>query len=138
MTTVQDGGTADHDKNQKPPLRRRSGSETRQRTIIVPIRFTLEERTVLNEAASRAGLTVSSYARARIMGSALARSVKRPSIDRELAARLIGQLGKIGSNLNQIARTANKNNASAREFEDALREAAEFRSAIRAFLGAKE
>ncbi|MGO9986809.1 MAG: plasmid mobilization protein [Rhodomicrobium sp.] len=135
MSTVQDSPLTDANGR---PLRRRSGSETRQRTVIVQIRFTPEERTLLDEAASRAGLTISSYARARLIGRSLPRSVARPSIDRELMARLIGQLGKIGSNLNQIARAANMNIASMRDLDAALREAAEFRAAIRPFLGEKD
>ncbi len=137
MSTVQHDQPVRTEDGNAAFSRCRSGSETRQRTIIVHIRLTPEERSLVDEAASRAGLTVASYARTRLIGPSLPRNVKRPSIDRELLAKLIAQLGKIGSNLNQIARAANMNSAGAQDLDDALREATQFKAAIRAVFGDK-
>ena len=41
------------------------------------------------------------------LGTAGARAVKRPRIEREQLAKLLGEIGKLGSNVNQIARWAN-------------------------------
>lgn len=84
-----------------------SGSEKRQRTKMTMVRLTPAELAQVEEAASRAGLTVSSYARAQMLGAPPPRSVRRPPVEKELLARILGQLGKAGSNLNQVARAAN-------------------------------
>lgn len=88
----------------------RSGSETRQRRHSRPIRLDDAELAICEEAASRLGVTFSSFARAAMLTTAQgkavgfpARSVRRPPVERELLAQTLGQLGKVGSNLNQIA-----------------------------------
>ena len=57
----------------------------------------------LEEAASRAGLTRASYQRVQSLATPKTRSTRRAPIERETLAKVLGQLGKIGSNLNQIA-----------------------------------
>jgi hypothetical protein len=64
--------------------------------------------TGLVSAARRAGHTLSSYARFILVGTKPLRSARRPTIERELLARTLGQIGKIGSNLNQIAHVLNR------------------------------
>ena len=92
-----------------------SGSEKRQRTKLVMIRLTPRELAEVEEAASRAGLTLSSYGRAQMLGALPPRSVRRPPVEKELLAKVLGQLGKAGSNLNQVARAAN---LGKEEFDD--------------------
>ncbi|HEY2068084.1 MAG TPA: MobC family plasmid mobilization relaxosome protein [Rhizomicrobium sp.] len=91
-----------------------SGTETRVRTRIFPIRLAAEERDAVEAAADRAGLAASSYARQVLLGAPAPRQVRRPPVERRELARLLaefgrvaGELGKIGSNLNQIARATN-------------------------------
>lgn len=117
------------------PAKRKSGSNTRQRTSSVLIRLTPEERAEVEEAASRAGLTVASYGRRQMLGSTPPRSVKRPPIEREAAARLLAALGKIGSNLNQIARSVNTGIANENTLHDALQEADLLKQVIRKAIG---
>lgn len=83
------------------------GSEKRARTKHLTIRFTPEERAAVDEAAERAGLTPGSYARQALMGAPVPRQVRRPPIERRELARLLGALGHVGGNLNQLAHTAN-------------------------------
>jgi hypothetical protein len=85
----------------------RSGSETRKKSIPVTSRYDEAEFAELEEAASRAGLTRASYQRVQSLAAPKTRSTRRAPIDREMLAKLLGQLGKIGSNLNQITRAAN-------------------------------
>lgn len=92
-------------KGEKP--NRASGSEKRQRTKLAMIRLTPEEHEQAESAASDAGLTLSSYARAQLLNGAPPRSVRRPPVEKQLLARVLGQLGKAGSNVNQIARFLN-------------------------------
>lgn len=98
----------------------RSGSEKRQRKAVKLIRFSDQELAEIEEAASRAGLTFSSFGRAKMLGSVPVGSVRRPPIERELLARTLGQLGKVGSNLNQIARAAHLDRSDRAEIMDAV------------------
>jgi hypothetical protein len=83
------------------------GSEKRARTDHLTIRLTPDERAVIDEAAERAGLTSGSYARQTLLGAKVPRQVRRPPIERRELARLLGHIGHIGSNLNQLAKVAN-------------------------------
>lgn len=98
-----DGRNYTGHKSQK----RRRGSERRKKTYQVTTRYDADEYAELEEAASRAGLTRASYQRVQSLARPKTRSTRRAPVEKELLARLLGQIGKIGSNLNQIARTAN-------------------------------
>lgn len=87
--------------------RRRSGSEKRQRRRSVAVRFTDDEAAALEGAASRAGLTTGAYLRILAFGTPGPRAARRPPVERVELARLLGQLGHVGSNVNQLARAAN-------------------------------
>jgi len=87
--------------------RRHSGSETRQRSHLVQVRCTVEEHAQFQAAAERAGLSVGAYLRHQGIGATGPRAARRPPIERTLLAQLLGELGKCGSNVNQIARTLN-------------------------------
>jgi Bacterial mobilisation protein (MobC) len=73
----------------------------------ISVRCTAKERATIDEAARRAGLSVGAYLRTLALGSPGPRAVRRPPIERRELARLLGHLGKIGSNLNQLARAFN-------------------------------
>lgn len=83
------------------------GTETRVRTRHLTIRLSIIERAVIDEAAERAGLTAGSYARQVLLGAPTPRQVRRPPVEKRELVRLLGELGHIGSNLNQIARAGN-------------------------------
>ncbi len=83
------------------------GSEKRQRSVQLSVRLTPDERAAVDEAAERAGLTVGSYARNTLLGAPTPRQVRRPPIERQELARLLGQVGYVGNNINQISRVLN-------------------------------
>jgi hypothetical protein len=83
------------------------GSEKRVRTRHLTIRLSPDERTEIDDDARRAGLTAGSHARNVLLDAPAPRQVRRPPIERQEVVRLIGQLGYIGNNLNQIARALN-------------------------------
>ena len=85
-----------------------SGTEKRARSTHLTIRFTPDERASIDAAAERAGLTSGSYARQTLLGAPAPRQVRRPPVERRELARLLGELGKIGGNLNQLAKAANQ------------------------------
>lgn len=83
-----------------------SGSETRKRPRLIRARCTEEELAAAQAAAEESGLSVGAFLRLRLLGSAGDRSVRR-RLDHVELCRLLAELGKIGSNVNQMARTAN-------------------------------
>ena len=124
-----------------PPKPSRSGSETRDKSKVIPSRYSPEEWEQVNEAASRAGLTRSSYQRIQTLQTApKTRSTRRAPIERETLAKVLGQLGKIGSNLNQIARSINRgrNTYDEGEIFAAVAELRALLPAIYGALGAKK
>jgi hypothetical protein len=88
--------------------RQTSGSETRQRGRLLQVRLTEAERSRIEADATARRLTAPSYARAVLLGEEAPRSIRKPPPDAAELARLLGQLGKIGSNLNQLAHLGNQ------------------------------
>lgn len=84
-----------------------SGTEKRARATHLTVRLSADERATVDAAAERAGLTAGSYARHAMLGAPAPRQVRRPQIERKELARLLGELGKIGGNLNQLAKASN-------------------------------
>jgi hypothetical protein len=77
---------------------------------------------VIAEAAA-AGLSLGAFIRARLDGSPGPRAKRNPGFDTVLLAKLLAELGKSGSNLNQIAHALNmEEEAQLPELRDALRE----------------
>ena len=94
------------------PARRRSPWRGRRRaadakTKFIGVRCTLEDRELIAESANQAGLSVGAFLRSLALGSPGPRAVRRPFVDRVALARMLGEVGKLGSNINQIARVAN-------------------------------
>lgn len=84
-----------------------SGSEVRRRQHVVAFRLEEDEWAVLEHEAERHAMSAGQYARQALLESAgigapLVR--RRPPPDHEALARILGHLGKIGGNVNQIAR----------------------------------
>jgi len=90
----------------EPPKVRRPRSQKRLRKAFF-VYLTDDERLALKERAAFAGLSESSYSRAAIIGAVGPRASRRPHPDREQLARSVAALGKVGSNLNQLAHMAN-------------------------------
>jgi hypothetical protein len=73
-----------------------------------PIRFTPGQLEELNAKARTAGMSVGALVRTVVLGSPGPRAVRRPPIEKAELARLLGELGKVGSNVNQLARAYNQ------------------------------
>jgi hypothetical protein len=74
--------------------------------MLLAIRLTPEELALIDSQAERAALRTGSYARMVLLG-VRTRQVRRPPIERRELVRLLGELGHVGSNLNQLAHTGN-------------------------------
>lgn len=76
----------------------------RQRTI--KIRVSEAELEAFRDKAQAAGLTLSELLRVAASGAPIP-SRKHTQADAHLLVQLLGQLGRIGNNLNQLAKAAN-------------------------------
>jgi hypothetical protein len=94
------------------PVTRRSGSEKRQRSAPVSVRFLPDERAAVEANARSVGLTVAGFLRAAALGSPGPRAQRAPSFDARALAVAAGALNRVGSNLNQIARVLNAGGAT--------------------------
>lgn len=114
-----------------PTRRTRSGSETRQRSAApARMRLSVDERAQLEAAAERAGMTLGAYMRHQCLGTTGPRAVRRPPVERAALAQLLGQLGKVGGNLNQIARALNSEQGIPHDLAATLAEVREAALAI--------
>jgi hypothetical protein len=75
--------------------------------------------------------------RAAALGDAGPRAVRRPPIERKELARLLGHLGKVGSNLNQLAYAFNSRGRvpALAELTAMRQQVGELRNALMAALG---
>src|SRR5437868_11007043 len=85
---------------------RRRVSDPRGRFI--GVRCTPEEYARINDAASKSGDSVGAFLRRVALGDPGVRAIRRPPIERRELARFLGWLGKLGSNVNQIAHAYNR------------------------------
>jgi len=85
----------------------RKKSETRQRTKCLPVRLTPAEHAYLKEVAASSGLKMGAYIRKSVLGDSGERAQSTPSPDKEVLALLLAHMGKVGGNINQLAKRAN-------------------------------
>lgn len=86
-----------------------SASQTRQRFRSVKVALTEEERATVATAAQALGFSLSGYARQTLLGHPTPRTQRAaPLPERQDLARLLGQLGRVGGNLNQLAKLAHQ------------------------------
>lgn len=107
------------------------------RTRFIAVRCTDQEYVAIDEAATQAGLSIGAYLRVRALGRAGPRAVRRPPIERKELARLLGHLGKVGSNLNQLAHAFNSRGRvpGRTELDDIRMYVGQMRDALIAALG---
>ena len=115
-----------------------SGSNKRQRGETVTVRLTKDERDILDALSSRSGLAVGAFMRAAAFGQTGPRAQRRPPADHAALRQILGHCGRIGNNINQIARQLNTGGeASIRELQEALTAYLDIRNAILAALAMK-
>jgi len=115
-----------------------AGTEARRRKNIFKVRLSDEELAQVREAADRAGLTPPSHARQLLVGTVVARSVRRPPIDRTAVAQLLALIGQAGSNLRDLARSPDATGSDVSREQrllEALQHLAEMRDLLMTALG---
>lgn len=84
-------------------MTKRSGSETRERAIQLKARFTDSEAALIKEQAARAGVSVAAVIRHAVLGQTPLRASRSPTVDQQLAAQLLAQLGRCASELREAS-----------------------------------
>jgi hypothetical protein len=110
------------------------GSESRQRNRVVTIRLTPQEADIIRTKAAGNGHSVAALIRSSLLHIRLPHS----RVDRQHIGRVLAHLGKIGSNVNQIAYHLNAGRPPDRVYnaiELALRDLAELRLACLQAIG---
>lgn len=82
-----------------------------KRDIVIRVRLTRPEKKHLLNAAEIEGLTLSDFLRLRALSTLPRR--RKPSVERAAFILGLAELGKIGSNVNQIARALNRRDIGA-------------------------
>lgn len=114
----------------------RSGSETRQKQRRVTFRLTAEEHATLEAQAVSHGVTLGTFIRETLLDAPRTRQRRRPLADVAALARTLGQLNRVGGNINQIARAINVGETPlAAEILETLRAVREILGAIRVAMG---
>ena len=86
-----------------------SASETRQRGGVLGVRVTPEERAKITADAQAVGLSLGGYLRFLGMKMPTPRTqTARATPDANEVRRLLGEVNKLGGNLNQLARLGNQ------------------------------
>ena len=100
------------------------------------IRFSEKQRIELQRRADQAGgLSIAGYIKFTVLDQP-PRKLRQPTIDRVAIAQLLGQLGRVGSNINQIAKIGHiQGEFSIPELAIALNELIDMREAIMKALG---
>jgi hypothetical protein len=84
------------------------GTEKRQRNHVLKARFNDLEAAAIREMADRSGLSVGSLIRHATLNAPPPRRARpRPQVEIQTLVRVLGELGKIGSNINQYAKSRN-------------------------------
>ena len=100
---------------------------TPHRSVTVKARLSKEEYATFAEVATLCGVSKAAYIRKAITGATLKPTIVITSVNDELLKKLddlIAQYGKIGGNLNQIARHLNEYGTLYADLEKEVRDAA--------------
>lgn len=111
-----------------------AGSEKRQRQITLKARFNDQEAALIKEQADRAGVSVASLIRFALLDLSPLRASRRPTVNHEAAAQLLGRLGQCAEALRQAAESENQHINEAL-IDAAHRDLAEMRVALFQALG---
>jgi hypothetical protein len=84
----------------------------------ITVRLTPEEHARLKQDADTAAVDVTTIARSQLLDAPLPKRKYRRSVDHDKLADVLLALGRIGTNLNQIAKVANSSGDSS-SFRDA-------------------
>ena len=111
-----------------------SGSEKRKRQTVLKARFTDQEAAIVQEQAARAGVSVASVIRYAVLDQPPLRARRQPTVNHEIAARLLGKLGQLAAVLRDHEQADGDDKSSA-VIDTVHRDLAEMRAALFEALG---
>lgn len=76
-----------------------------KKRVLIQLRTTEEEKMEFSIRAKEAGMNVTDFIKSCTLGKAP--RTRKADFDREILIRLLAELGKVGSNVNQIAKAMN-------------------------------
>lgn len=112
-----------------------SGSNKRQRPHKLTARFNAQEAAAVARKAEHAGISRSAFIRFAALGTPPPRGRRSVSANEKLLLQILAQLGKIGSNVNQLAHYAHLDRYQPQSVQAAMRELTEMRDAVMQALG---
>ncbi len=114
-------------QSQPPQKKKRSGSAKRQRQSLIGVRVYDHERAKIEANAAAVDLCPSAYLRAAGTGEQRSHERRRPAPDMTLLAQAMAQVGRIGGNLGQFLKLANRGEiVAANDLDAAVQEARAF------------
>ncbi len=103
------------------------------------IRLSVDERAEIVRRADAAGLSIGGYWKSAVFNIPPPRKSRRPRADTAKLSELLGTLGRVGNNINQLARTLNaEGSVEIPELVQALKELTDMREAVMIALGYQE
>jgi hypothetical protein len=114
-----------------------SGSQKRRTTAQIKVNCTPDQKAAIADKADATGYSPAAICLNALLNTPLP-ARRRPSVNTELLAKTLGELGKIGSNINQIAHHLNAGRPGDRvegSLEAALADLLEWRGALMQALG---
>lgn len=111
-----------------------SGSETRKRGAILQARFTAAEAAGIGAQADRAGTTVGNLIRSAVLSAEPVRATRRPTVNHQAVARVLGELGQVADAFRQAAGAADPHKCH-ELIDGAARDLSELRTACFEALG---
>ncbi len=125
VVNASEGNLKEHSSNKRPAP--------------FSVRLSDDERRELVRRAEAAGLSIGGYWKSAVFNLPPPRKSRRPRTDTVELAKLLGSLGRVGSNINQLARILNTNGSvEIPELEKALKDLADMRAAVMHVLGYQE
>lgn len=102
------------------------------------VRLSVDERVEIERRSAAAGLSIAGYFKAVALDQS-PRKFRNPQVDRAELARLLGQLGKVGNNLNQLTRLLwADGSVDIMELSNALNDLSAMREMVMSALGYRE
>jgi hypothetical protein len=131
MTTA----TAEIPKRKAPWTGRGRVADPKSR--VSTVRWTPGQYAAVSAAASDAGLAIGPFLRTAALGDAGPRPVRRPPVEKRELAKILGLLGNLTGNVNQIARAFNRDQVQpdGDDIAGIRREVFEMRAAVMTALG---
>jgi len=103
------------------------------------IRLSIDERSALEARSDRLGLSMGGYCKSVIFNTSAPKASRKPARDKAELARLLGQVSKLGNNVNQIAKRLHMTSSlDQHRLHEAIKDLHAIRAAILEALGYQE